>query len=73
MAMQPPDNAVQQIDNTLEDYVHQNEPLFQPAKGFTIIKSISSDLPAPRSYKEAISGPEASHWKIAMEEEMNLL
>jgi hypothetical protein len=42
-------------------------------KGFAIIKSISLDLPAPRSYKEAISGPEASYWKIAMEEEMNLL
>jgi hypothetical protein len=47
MAMQPLDDAVQQIDNTLEDYVHQNEPLFRPAKGFAMIKSISSDLPAP--------------------------
>jgi hypothetical protein len=49
MAMQPPDDAVQQIDNTLEDHVHQNEPLFQPAKGFAMIKSISLDLPAPQS------------------------
>jgi hypothetical protein len=38
-----------------------------------MIKSISLDLPAPQLYKEAISGPEASHWKIVMEEEMNLL
>jgi hypothetical protein len=38
-----------------------------------MIKSISSDLPAPQLYKEAISGPEASYWKIAIEEEMNLL
>jgi hypothetical protein len=47
MAMQPLDDAIQQIDNTLEDYVHQNEPLFRPVKGFAMIKSISSDLPAP--------------------------
>lgn len=33
---------------------------YQPAKGFAILKSTESHLPEPKSYNEAVKGPESA-------------
>lgn len=49
------------------------DELYQPAKGFAILKSTESSLPEPKSYNEAIHGPESDQWRKAMQEEVDTL
>jgi hypothetical protein len=49
------------------------DEFYRPAKGFAILKSTNSPLPEPKSYNEAIKGPESAQWLAAMQEEINTL
>lgn len=53
--------------------ITSGEELYRPAKGFAILKSVESPLPKPKSYNEAIKGPESVQWHAAMQEEINTL
>jgi hypothetical protein len=46
----------------MEDYaeITPKNDLYQPAKGFAIMKSINSPLPTPTSYYKATNGSKSS-------------
>jgi hypothetical protein len=69
-------SALKTLDNmSMEDNaeITPKDDLYQPAKGFVIIKSTDSPLLAPTSYHEAVNGLESSQWTKAMLEEIDTL
>jgi hypothetical protein len=69
-------SALKTLDNmSMEDNteITPKDDLYQPAKGFAIMKSTDSPLLAPTSYHEAVNGLESSQWTKAMLEEIDTL
>jgi hypothetical protein len=59
------------IEDVLD--ITSRDEFYQPAKGFAILKSAESPLPEPKSYNEAVHGPESKQWLAAMQEELDTL
>jgi hypothetical protein len=55
------------IEDVLD--ITSRDELYQPAKGFTILKLAKSPLPKPRLYNKAIHGPKSKQWLNTMQEE----
>jgi hypothetical protein len=53
--------------------ITSRDEFYQPTKGFAILKSAESPLLEPKSYNEAVHGPESKQWLNVMQEEINTL